>query len=265
MLINNRVAGATVLVVFVAAAWLGMVALRAHVSDPEDARSRTTAMGGDDWHASPLPPQKVDFVAQESPAPAAADFLDQAKHYQVNFVEALADIRRQCLPEWNRQQCNEMTRNFLRDQIRTNALAELLRVYDQYLQYEDYIALNNPLQGLDLEGTYQTLRQLRAQFIDEDARRWLFGAEDARMAYEFALQDFIAHDASRLSLPQRLERLEHLRREQLGAFYELFLSHEDPADYYQAQLQLAELPGGDTEQKQQLVEQIRAKINSRQY
>lgn len=198
----------------------------------------------------------------QAPPSTSPDILAEAKRYQRNFVETLNNIRSRCLPEWNRFQCNDMTRNFLRDQNMSNDTAELLHVYDQYIQYEDYVATHRALQGLNLEDTYSTLQQLRKQFIDQDTRRWLFGPEDARMAYEFAMRDFLALEAPSLSPADRLQRFEQLRRQHWGEFYDLFVSHENPLDYYQTQLELVELSGSDTVASQALIATLKAKIQA---
>jgi len=197
-------------------------------------------------------------VAPDRASPAS--LLQQAKHYDLNLVETFDEVRSRCLPEWDRPQCNDMTRNFLRERREDNDNAELLKVYDQYIQYEDYVATHQPLQNLDLENTYQTLQHLRTQFIDADIRAWLFGPEDARMAYEIAMRDFVAQDAARLKPVERLQRLEQLRQTHLGEYYLLFLSRENPVDYYQLQLELLTMGPEISEETARVATVIREKI-----
>lgn len=207
-----------------------------------------------------------DALSQQIPVAAVrerttpASLLHQAKHFELNLVEAFDEVRNRCLPEWDRQQCNEMTRNFLRERTKDNDIAELLKIYDQYIQYEDYVATQQPLQNQDLENTYQILQQLRTQYIDADTRAWLFGPEDARMAYEFAMRDFIAQEAGRLKPVERLQRLEQLRQRHLGEYYLLFLSRENPVDYYQLQLELLTMGPEISEETARLADVIQAKI-----
>lgn len=230
-------------------------------------------------HDDPLPaPEETSFSVDALPSASSkvlsnassdtvmpdrnppTSILHQAKHYELNLVETFDEVRSRCLPEWDRQQCNDMTRNFLRERNQDNDKAELLKVYDQYIQYEDYVAAHQPLQNLDLENTYQVLQQLRTQFIDADIRAWLFGPEDARMAYEIAKRDFVAQDAVRLKPVERLQRLEQLRQTHLGEYYLLFLSREDPVDYYQLQLELLTMGPEISEETARLASVIQEKI-----
>lgn len=222
------------------------------LSVPEETPSSVDVMPGTSSKAS------SDAVMLDR-APLTS-IVHQAKHYELNLVETFDDVRNRCLPEWDRQQCNDMTRNFLRERNQDNDKAELLKVYDQYIQYEDYVAAHQPLQNLDLENTYQVLQQLRTQFIDADIRAWLFGPEDARMAYEIAKRDFVAQDAVRLKPVERLQRLEQLRQTHLGEYYLLFLSREDPVDYYQLQLELLTMGPEISEETARLASVIQEKI-----
>lgn len=192
---------------------------------------------------------------------AASSLLDQIRRHEVDFMALLNDIRQHCLPDWTRTQCNEMTRDFLQERFRANNdLAELLEAYDQYIRCEDYVVENRSLQNLGVEETYRTLQHLRTQFIDADIRRWMFGLEDARMAYEFALQDFMSDKALKLTPAERLHYLEDLRRETLGEFHDLFVAREDPILYVEARRQLLQLSDLVTPEEQALKAELEAEF-----
>lgn len=249
----------------VTVALLVVVGVRVFLSTPPNTLPQEDAVVAFDDSLIPALPLAENASVQPAPKKSntpSASLLHQAKHYEINLVETFDEVRSRCLPEWDRQQCNEMTRNFLQERIADNDKAELLKVYDQYVQYEDYVAAQRPLQHQDLENTYQILQQLRTQFIDADIRAWLFGPEDARMNYEFALRDFVAQKAARLKPVERLQRLEQLRQIHLGEYYSLFLSRENSVDYYQLQLELLTMGPEITEETARLVVVMQEKIQA---
>lgn len=197
-------------------------------------------------------------LSTTSPAPS---LLVQIRRHEVNFISVLNDIRQQCLSDWTRTECNEHTRDFLQERFRTdNDLPELLNAYDQYIRYEDYVADHRAIHNLDAEAAYLALQQLRSQFIDPDIRRWMFGAEDARMAYEIALQDFISDEALKLSPVDRLRHLEQLRRQALGEFHDLFVAREDPGLYAETRRTLLQLSELNTPEEKALMAELEAEI-----
>lgn len=207
-------------------------------------------------------PAAVDAV---TPAPLPAeppDLITQAKQYDLNLVELFDEVRNRCLPEWDRAACNTMTRQFLQERTPDNGKDELLAVFDQYVAYEDHVASQRALQGLDLESTYQTLRQLRSLYFDPEVRAWLFGPEDARMTYEFSLRDFMANDALKLPALARLQALEKLRQAALGDYYPLFVSREPRVDYYQLQLEVLALENPPSPETAAYAQVIRDKMRT---
>lgn len=175
-------------------------------------------------------------VDTNEPVPSKAlDLLAQAKAMQLNLVETIGDIRQRCLPEWEREECNDMTRQFLQDKAGGNDPTALLAVYDQLIRYEDHIVLHQPLQQQDLSATWAILRELRRQYFDVETRDWLFGAEDARMTYEFARRAFEENEAPLLTPADRLQKLEQIREQSLGPYYSLFKQRENPLNYDESQ------------------------------
>jgi hypothetical protein len=187
--------------------------------------------------------------------------LERIRRHEVDFVSMVNEVRERCLPEWDRDECNGMTRDFLRDKFSQDSdVIALLEVYDQYLRYENFVAETRALQDLDVAQAYQTLQHLRAQFIAPEFRRWLFGAEDARMAYELALNDFIREKALQLTPLERLRQLDLLRKQTLGEYHDLFVEREDPVLFYETQLSLLQLSALNTAEEQRLAAEIRNKI-----
>lgn len=205
--------------------------------------------------------QSINTNHIPSATSAARSLLGQIRRHEVDFISLLNEIRQQCLPEWTRTQCNERTRDFLHERFRAdNDLNELLFSYDQYMRYEDYVIEHRAVQNLDVEATYRTLQNLRNQFIDPDTRRWMFGAEDARMEYEFALQDFMGGRAHKLSPAERLRELDELRRQSLGKYHDLFAEREDPLLYAETRLHLLQLSDLVTPEEQALKAGLEAEI-----
>ena len=209
-------------------------------SDTKVARQKVVAQTGTIADASASIYSERARIANPS---ETISLITQIKRYDVNFPEMLATIRAQCPSAWGATQCNEMTRNFLRDTTPGGDAekTELLALFDQYSTYENY-SQRHPLPAtLDWQSSYQAMQQIRKNFFDETTREWLFGADDARVAWERALQTFLESDAANLPTTKRLQRLEQLRRESLGKYYNLFVVREDPEIYRDAQEQVLAL------------------------
>jgi hypothetical protein len=188
------------------------------------------------------------------------DILAQARAYRINLVESLSQIRSQCLPDWSRDDCNQQTRRYLIDRVKTNDMDALLALYDRYLQYEDFLTASQPVEGVDLKGMAHLLNRARGMYFDEQTRGWLFGAEDARLSWEIARQEFLADPPDELSPGQQVEAYEALRKQHLGRFAALFAIKENPVQDLESRMELLS-PGGvvaeaDRERYQALQQQL---------
>lgn len=178
------------------------------------------------------------IAEQNQNATSSNGFIEQAKQGQINLIATLIEIRQQCPQQWQQHQCNEKTREFIAQRFQDENQQELLNLYDQYIQYESDLYSSEILQRLDLKSSYQAMQALREQYFDPETRSWLFGMQDARMAYEFAKRDFLEYQADRLDVEERLAALEDIRKETLGSYFDLFIAQGNQKDYYQTQLNL---------------------------
>ena len=169
------------------------------------------------------------------------DVIEQAKRGQINLIATLIEIRQQCPRQWQLHKCNEKTRQFITQRFQDKNQQDLLNLYDQYIQYENDLYSSEILQRLDLKSSYEAMQALREQYFDYETRSWLFGMQDARMAYEFAKRDFLEYQADRLDVEERLAGLEEIRKETLGSYLELFNEQGNQKDYYQTQLDLVRM------------------------
>jgi hypothetical protein len=188
--------------------------------------------------ASSLTEVSAAVSAQPEELIDSRDILAQARAYRINLVESLNQIRSQCRSEWTREECNQQTRNYLRDRVETRDTDALLALYDRYLQYEDFLTASQPVEGQDLKGMAHLLNRARGMYFDDQTRGWLFGAEDARLGWEIARQDFLADPPDELSPRQRVEAYEALRKKHLGRYAALFTLKENPLEDIEAKLGL---------------------------
>lgn len=184
------------------------------------------------------------------------DILAQARAYRINLVESLNQIRSQCRPDWSREECNQQTRNYLRDRVQTRDMDALFALYDRYLQYEEFLTASQPVEGQDLKGMAHLLNRARGMYFDDQTRGWLFGAEDARLGWEIARQDFLADPPDELSPRQRVEAYEALRKKHLGRYAALFTLKENPLEDIEAKLGLLAPEGEPAEADRSLYEAL---------
>lgn len=252
--IRSSLLSAASILAMVVAVWLYFNGDSA--GDPVTRRALDTSTGRVASDAAEAPFRQTSFSGF-----VGGGILERIRRHDVDFVSMINEVRERCLPEWDRNECNGMTRDFLRDKFSQDSdVIALLEVYDQYLRYENFVAETRALQDLDVAQTYQTLQHLRAQFIAPEFRRWLFGAEDARMAYELALNDFIRDGALQLTPLERLRQLDLLRKQTLSEYHDLFVEREDPVLFYETQLSLLQLSALNTPEEQMLAAGIRNKI-----
>ncbi|NHZ83923.1 hypothetical protein F2P44_32335 [Massilia sp. CCM 8695] len=117
------------------------------------------------------------------------------------------------------------------------------------------------VQGMDtpLSQRLQRLSALReATMGREEAQAW-FGRQKAQVGFTAAVNEFAAGEAAGMSLAARLARVEDLRGQHYGAFYEGLRAAEGPMGQYRIELGLARLDTSDAQAADQLRDRLRAR------
>ncbi|MCE3606639.1 lipase chaperone [Massilia sp. P8910] len=105
----------------------------------------------------------------------------------------------------------------------------------------------------------QRLSALReATMGREEAQAW-FGREKAQVGFTAAVNEFAAGGAAGMSLAARLARVEDLRGQHYGAFYEDLRAAEGPMGQYRIELGLARLDISDAQAADQLRNRLLAR------
>jgi hypothetical protein len=254
------------LLLIIAAALPGLLFFVFHKAPPtavtgpvgEPVRTGTPPAPGPSAGVAAADPKSVPPSSQSSGDTGelidSRDILALARAYRVNLVDSLNQIRSQCLPDWSREECHQRTRDYLRDRVETRDMDALLALYDRYLQYEDFLAASQPVEGVDLKGMAHLLDRARGMYFDEQTRGWLFGAEDARLGWEIVRQEFLADPPEDLSPSQRVEAYESLRKKHLGRYAALFAIKENPLEDIDAKLMLL-APGGEVREEDSTLHQ----------
>lgn len=80
----------------------------------------------------------------------------------------------------------------------------------------------------------------RRALAGEEAAQLLYGEDEARLGFRIAVQDFAAGEAARLPQAERLARIETLRRQAYGDYYETLRQEETPNEQLHWALMAAE-------------------------
>ncbi|MDM5176124.1 lipase secretion chaperone [Massilia sp. DJPM01] len=105
----------------------------------------------------------------------------------------------------------------------------------------------------------QRLTALReATMGREEAQAW-FGREKAQVGFSAAVNEFAAGEAAGMSLAARLARVEDLRGQHYGAFYDDLRAAEGPMGQYRIELGLVRLDATDAQAADQLRDRLLAR------
>lgn len=181
-----------------------------------------------------------------------AQLMDLARTGRISLVSELWRLRTKCgvtpapvsdeegaprIPAMNFDECNIRIENFLREQYPAPDNEKLIALFRTYLRYEDAMRRFVLPEDLPIHERYELIKKKRREFFSEADARLIFGYEEARMATQEALNDFVK-TSTEMPAEQRVKKYYELRKATLGEYNSAFTETEPAFTRYETELML---------------------------
>jgi bisphosphoglycerate-dependent phosphoglycerate mutase len=170
-----------------------------------------------------------------------SQLMEMARTGRISLVSELWRLRTKCgvggsespdgtgatAPQMNFDECNIRIENFLREQYPAPENEKIIALFRGYLRYEDAMRRFNIPENLTAAERYDFIKKKRREFFSESDAQLIFGFEEARIASQDVLNDFVKNSAD-MPADQRVKKYYELRRNSLGE-YNAAISESEPA------------------------------------
>lgn len=170
-----------------------------------------------------------------------SQLMEMARTGRISLVSELWRLRTKCgvgagesadgagpaTPQMNFDECNIRIENFLREQYPAPENEKIIALFRGYLRYEDAMRRFNIPENLTATERYEYIKKKRREFFSEADAQLIFGFEEARIASQDALNDFVKNSAE-MPAEQRVKKYYELRKNNLGE-YNAAVSEAEPA------------------------------------
>lgn len=179
-----------------------------------------------------------------------AQLMDLARTGRISLVSELWRLRTKCgvapvpseqgeprMPQMNFDECNIRIENFLREQYPAPENEKLIALFKTYLRYEDAMRRFVLPEDLPIHERYELIKKKRREFFSEADAKLIFGYEEARMATQEVLNDFVKNSTD-MPAEQRVKKYYELRKATLGEYNSAFTETEPAFTRYETELML---------------------------
>jgi hypothetical protein len=135
------------------------------------------------------------------------------------------------------EECNIRIENFLREQYPPPHNEKLIALFRNYLRYEDAMRRFPIPEDLTAALRYEWIKKKRREFFSESDAQLIFGYEEARVAAQEVLSDFVKNSAE-MPAEQRVKKYYELRKKALGEYNTAFTETEPAYTRYETELML---------------------------
>jgi hypothetical protein len=194
--------------------------------------------------------------------------MELARTGRISLVSELWRLRTKCgvggadlpdgtgtaAPRMNFDECNIRIENFLREQYPAPDNEKIIALFRAYLRYEDAMRRFNIPENLSATERYEYIKKKRREFFSESEAQLIFGFEEARMATQEVLNDFVKNSAE-MPAELRVKKYYELRRKSLGEYNAAVTETEPAYTRYETEVMLR---GDEMQRKGNAVAEIQA-------
>ncbi len=140
-------------------------------------------------------------------------------------------------PRMNIDECNLRIEAFLREQYPAPENEKILKLFRDYLRYEDTMRRFSLPENLTVEERMAQIKKKRREVFSESDAQLVFGYEETRVTTQEALTEFIQNSAS-MPADQRVQKYFELRKKSLGDYNSAFTETEPAYTRYETEMVL---------------------------
>lgn len=184
-----------------------------------------------------------------------AQLIEMARTGRISLIAELWKLRQKCdsrgateptkeqaseaapAPKMNAEECNLRIEAFIREQYPAPDNEKLLKLFRDYLRYEDTMRRFILPENLSVEERQQQIKKKRREIFSESDAQLVFGYEEARIDTQEALAEFIKSSAA-LPANERVQKYFDLRRKSLGDYNAAYTESEPAYTRYETELML---------------------------
>ncbi|GAB4427359.1 MAG: lipase secretion chaperone [Turneriella sp.] len=180
-----------------------------------------------------------------------SQLMEMARTGRISLVSELWHLRTKCgvggsespdgmgitAPQMSFDECNIRIENFLREQYPAPENEKLIALFRGYLRYEDAMRRFHIPENLSAAERYEFIKKKRREFFSESDAQLIFGFEEARIATQDALNEFVKNSAD-MPAEQRVKKYYELRKKSLGEYNGVVSEAEPAYTRYETELML---------------------------
>ena len=183
-----------------------------------------------------------------------AQLMEMARTGRISLVAELWKLRHKCegggktaetaktdeeaaSPKMNIEECNLRIEAFLREQYPAPENEKMLKLFRDYVRYEDTMRHFNIPENLTVEERMVIIKKKRREVFSEADAQLIFGYEEARVATQEALTEFI-QISSGMPAEQRVQKYLEIRKKSLGDYSSAYSEAEPTYTRYETELML---------------------------
>ncbi|MCE9596519.1 MAG: lipase chaperone [Spirochaetia bacterium] len=188
------------------------------------------------------------------------ELIAQAKKGRISLVSELWRMRRNCPKDMDFHACNEKLRAFIGKKFPYPDNEKLIALFDKYIRYEQTMMETKFGDNLTNQQRYAAIKQKRRELFGEEDAQLVFGLEESKAGFAFALQDFAKSTAGQ-SGDARIASYEAMRRKNFGNYYDAVVAAEPAYNKFETEVMLrdADLSKASDEQKSAMTQAMREK------
>lgn len=194
----------------------------------------------------------------EGPLNTLRTRLGKAEREQGNLQKFFTDLQALCEGEsldW--QACTALLQKALADHPDREYARMLMEIMANFPDYEEALGRTVLSRDLPPRERYRRLREKREAVFGDEATRALYGQEGALAEYRFAYGDLLENEAPHMTPEQRRQRLEELRRDAFGPWYEQLKEARGDHGAYRDELQLMLTGVEDQSKRERITRELR--------
>jgi hypothetical protein len=180
-----------------------------------------------------------------------SQLMELARTGRISLVSELWRLRSKCgadtaesadtvttsIAQMSFDECNLRIENFLREQYPPPDNEKILALFRTYLRYEDAMRRLQIPENFSATERYEYIKKKRREFFSEADAQLIFGYEEARMAAQEALNEFVKN-SSEMPAEQRVKKYYEIRKNILGEYHAAFSETEPAYTRYETELML---------------------------
>lgn len=188
------------------------------------------------------------------------ELMAQARKGTISLVSELWRMRRNCPKDMDFHVCNEKLRAFIGKKFPYPDNEKLIALFDKYIRYEQTMMETKFGENLTNQQRYAAIKQKRRELFGEEDAKLVFGLEESKAGFAFALQDFVKSTAGQ-SGDARIANYEAMRRKNFGDYYDAVVAAEPPYTKFETEVMLrdSDLSRASSEQKTAMTQAMREK------